>query len=191
MDFINTYLDELRKTNEKIPIEKIKEIINILKEAYRKNKRIFLMGNGGSASLASHFATDLSKLTYKPVLGKKSFKATSLCDNISFITALSNDVSYDSAFKEQLVNLLEEGDVVIGISGSGNSKNVLNAMDYANSVGATTIGLTGFEGGKLKDVVKVCLTVPSNSMEMIEDMHLSISHIIKLVLKDELEKGKL
>lgn len=184
MDFINTYLDELRKTNEKIPVEKIKDIINILKEAYRKNKRIFLMGNGGSAALASHFATDLSKLTYKPILGKKSFKAISLCDNISFITALGNDVSYESIFKEQLVNLLEEGDIVIGISGSGNSKNVLNAMDYANSVGATTIGLTGL-GGKLKDAVKICLTVPSSNMEMIEDIHLSITHIIKLVLKDE------
>lgn len=155
--------------------------MTILAEANKNNKKVFICGNGGSAATASHFVCDLAKGTI--VKGRKRFKVIGLTDNIPLMTAWSNDTSYANLFKEQLENLIEEGDVVIGISGSGNSENVLNALLLANERLAITIGLTGFEGGKLKGVAQECLVVPSNSMEQIEDIHLMLEHLICTYLK--------
>lgn len=137
------------------------------------------MGNGGSAATASHFACDLAKGTTmdNPSM-RKRFKVTALTDNVPLLTAWANDIDYENMFVEQLKNLLEEGDLVIAISGSGNSKNVLKAVEYANTRAAKTVGLTGFEGGRLKDMVKECLIVPSNSIERIEDVHLILEHLL-------------
>lgn len=145
------------------------------------------MGNGGSAATASHFACDLAKGTIKdnPYI-KKRFKVIALTDNIPLITAWSNDTDYSQVFIEQLRNLLNKDDVVIAISASGSSENVLKAVEYANQRGALTIGLTGFDGGKLKDIANKCLKVSSDSMERIEDVHLILEHLLCLWLREEL-----
>ena len=166
------YLEDLKITMEKVDLEKLNRIIKILKEAYEDNKRVFIFGNGGSCATASHFAEDLSKGCIK-----KRFRVMSLTDNISLITAWANDEGYEYVFSKQLESLMEEGDVVIGISGSGNSENVLNGIKFGNSKG-TTIGLTGFDGGKLKGICKECLIVPMEHMGKVEDIHLIIAHMI-------------
>lgn len=186
MDFqiIDNYLNEsmsclqdLKKMNNQI-----EKICQILIQARDSKKKIFLLGNGGSASTASHFICDLSKTS--TMKEKNKIKAISLVDNISIISAYSNDLSYDSIFVEQLKNLLEPEDVVIAISGSGNSTNVIEAVTYAKKIGAVIVGLTGFDGGKLKSSCDECLIIPSDSMYRIEDMHLMINHIITSVLRE-------
>ena len=134
------------------------------------------MGNGGSASTASHFVNGLSQGA--TVEGKMRFRAIGLTDNIPNILAYANDLGYENIFVEQLINLLHEGDIVIGISGSGNSKNVIKAIEYANKHRAITIGLTGYDGGELKKIVDYSIHVPCNFMEIVEDIHLAISHLI-------------
>jgi len=185
--FAKEYISKLKQTLDQLPLDQIKEIKNVLLQTYKKNKQIFIMGNGGSAATASHFACDLAKGTIKdnPHI-KKRFKAIGLTDNIPLITAWSNDTDYSQVFIEQLRNLLNKDDVVIAISGSGNSENVLKAVEYANQRGALTIGLIGFDGGKLKDIVHKCLTVSSNSLERIEDVHLILEHLLCLWLREEL-----
>jgi D-sedoheptulose 7-phosphate isomerase len=123
------------------------------------------------------------------VEGKKRFRAISLSDNIPLMTAWGNDTSYDNIFSEQLENLVQAGDLVIGISGSGNSPNVLNALKLARKKKAKTIGLTGFQGGKMKELCDICLVVPSDNMQRIEDAHLIIEHALSLYLKEKITKG--
>ena len=185
--FAEEYIAKLKQTLDQLPLDEIKEIKNILLQAYEKNKQIFIMGNGGSAATASHFACDLAKGTIKdnPHI-KKRFKVIALTDNIPLITAWSNDTDYSQVFIEQLRNLLNKDDVVIAISGSGSSENVLKAVEYANQRGALTIALTGFDAGKLKDIAHKCLGVSSNSMERIEDVHLILEHLLCLWLGEEL-----
>ncbi len=146
------------------------------------------MGNGGSAATASHFACDLAKGT---TMGKGDltprFRVTTLTDNVPLLTAWSNDADYSSVFLEQLRNILEPGDVVIAISASGNSENVVRATEYANANLAITVVLTGFEGGKLKKIAQECLIVPSHSMERIEDVHLILEHLICSWLRNEIQ----
>jgi D-sedoheptulose 7-phosphate isomerase len=184
MNFIKDYLAKLSKTLDSLPLHRIGEIKEILWRAYQENKQIFILGNGGSAATASHFACDLAKGTI--CSSKRRFRVISLVDNIPLMTAWSNDISYNNLFAEQLANLINEGDVVIGISGSGNSQNVLNALKLAKSYAAITIGFTGFQGGKLKDIADVCLIVPSDCMERIEDVHLILEHLICLWLREEI-----
>jgi len=186
MSFIEDYLTELKGTFDKLPYSEIETVKNILLQAYRENKKVFIMGNGGSAATASHFACDLAKGTAgKDNLGKR-FKVIALTDNVPLLTAWANDTAYENIFLEQLKNLLDEKDVVIAISGSGNSRNVLRAVKYAATHGSVTIGLTGFEGGKLRSIVKECLIVPSHSMEQIEDVHLILEHLLCLWLRNVL-----
>jgi D-sedoheptulose 7-phosphate isomerase len=183
------YLGELIKSIDDLPIEKIEKIVVELKKAYKNNNHIFIMGNGGSAATASHFVCDLSKGTM--VKGKKRFRVVGLTDNVPLMTAFSNDVSYEDIFKAQIENLVEKGDLVIVFTGSGNSPNILKAVKYANSIAATTIGFTGFNGGKLRSLAKVCLIVPSKNMERIEDIHLILEHLIKLFLQEEIRSGRI
>jgi D-sedoheptulose 7-phosphate isomerase len=172
-----TCLQNLKKMNSQI--EKISQILIDARDSKRK---VFLLGNGGSASTASHFICDLNKTS--TMKDRNRIKAISLVDNMPIISAYGNDVSYDSIFSEQLKNLLEPRDVVIAISGSGNSKNVIEAVSYAKEKGAIIVGLTGFDGGKLKSKCDECLVIPSNSMYMIEDMHLMFNHIITSVIRE-------
>ena len=188
MNFVEDYLEELKETLNRLPFSKIRKIKDILLSAYQKNKRVFIMGNGGSAATASHFGCDLAKGT---TMGKGDltprFRVTTLTDNIPLLTAWSNDAYYSSVFLEQLRNILEPGDVVIAISASGNSENVVKATEYANANLAITVGLTGFEGGKLKKIAQECLIVPSQSMERIEDVHLILEHLICSWLRNEIQ----
>jgi D-sedoheptulose 7-phosphate isomerase len=178
---IKAYLDEMRTTLTKLPLETIEQIVQVLKSARAQKKQVFLFGNGGSAATASHLAVDLTKGTIAP--DKPRLRAIALTDNVPLISAWANDTSYEDIFSQQLQNQVEPGDVVIGISGSGRSPNVLKALKLAKSVGATTIGLTGFDGGKMKDLVDLCVMVPGNSIEQVEDVHLMLGHVISSCLR--------
>jgi len=178
---MNSYLAEVADVLEKLPAEAVEQVICRLEEARWKGQQVFICGNGGSAATSIHFASDLSKGAL--AASKPPIKAQSLCDNIALLTAWANDVSYDEIFTQQMASRITAGDVLIAISGSGNSQNVLNAVGLARAVGATTIGFTGFKGGKVKDMVDICITVPSDSVEQIEDVHLLLCHLITTCLR--------
>jgi len=184
--FKDGYFEELKETLEEISLEKVQKVVEIIYEAYREGKQVFIMGNGGSAATASHFACDLSKGTI--VKGKERFKVISLNDNMSLITALSNDFGYERVFIEQLMNLISEKDVVIGITASGNSENILQAVDYARGKRAITLGFIGFGGGKLKEMVDEHITVSSMSYEQVENIHLILSHAIAKYFRERFER---
>ncbi len=177
---VSEYLLTVSSTVARVPQEPINRIIAMMNQARAENRHIFLFGNGGSAATASHIAVDLIKSTVRP--DRPRFKILCLNDNIPTVTAYSNDVSYEVIFAEPLDALSEPGDLAIGISGSGNSPNVLRAMDVARERGLVRIGLTGFEGGKLKEKCDVSVVVPSDSMQVIEDAHMVILHSIFLAL---------
>lgn len=188
-EFSKNYLSEIKNTLELMKedlSDKLEKIVPLLENARNKKNRIFIMGNGGSGSTASHFAEDLSKGT---IVGDSlRFKAISLSDNVSAILAWANDSSYDDVFIEQLKSLMDPGDVVIGISGSGNSKNVIKAIEYANQKGAVTIGFSGYDGGKLIKCAAINIRVPSFNMQKTEDAHMIVVHILVSLL---LEKEKI
>jgi len=174
-DFAKKYLGDLKELINKIDTNKITEFINELENSYKDRKTIFIMGNGGSAATASHFACDINKGVSLGL--KKKFKVLCLNDNIPIMLAYANDISYNSIFVEQLKNYISKGDLVIGISGSGNSKNILNAINYTNKVGARTFGIVGCDGGKLKNIAQKSLIVKSFDMQKIEDCHMILTHL--------------
>jgi D-sedoheptulose 7-phosphate isomerase len=180
---LQKYLIELQVVLEKLPLDKIQEVIDTLNEARYSGQHIFTMGNGGSASTASHFVCDLGKNTRQP--GIPPFKVIGLADNIATLTAYANDEGYENIFAQQLSSLAAPGDVVIGISTSGRSPNVLTAMQVAQEVGAKTIGFTGFDGGVLGKMVDIHVNVPNDCVEQIEDVHLMLEHLISVTLRDE------
>jgi D-sedoheptulose 7-phosphate isomerase len=181
---ISRYFDKLVSTIENIDKKEIEECAKILLEAYKKGNNIFICGNGGSASTASHFACDINKGVSYGL--EKRFKVIPLTDSLSTVTAYTNDVGYDIIFVEQLKNFFQEGDVVIGISGSGNSKNVLNAIDYANNNGGITIGWTGFSGGNLKEISHYSINANIDDMQISEDLHMIFTHLIMKILRKAL-----
>jgi D-sedoheptulose 7-phosphate isomerase len=185
MDFkmdIITYFDRLKSTIDLIPVEDLNNMMNLLLNARNDGRLILIMGNGGSATTASHFTSDFNKgLSYNK---SKRFKFICLNDNIPTMTAYSNDISYDDIFVETMKNFLNEGDLVIGISGSGNSKNILKAFEYANKQNAVTIALTGYDGGKLKKIAKHNVHIPINDMQISEDLHLVLDHCIMKIFYD-------
>jgi len=176
MNFAAKYLSALKKTLETIDITEIEEVITILDNARANGNQIFVAGNGGSASTSAHFVTDLVKGSFEE--DKPSFRAQSLCDNNSFITALGNDCAYHDIFVGQLKHMFVPGDLVIGISASGNSPNVVRALEYANKHYGFTIALTGFNGGKLAEVANKVLHVPVDHYGLAEDAHMVIVHIL-------------
>jgi D-sedoheptulose 7-phosphate isomerase len=157
------------------------QVESILLRARDEGRTIFIIGNGGSAATASHMANDLNKGVLVP--GRLRFRAFALTDNVPLITAWANDTRYEQIFVEQMANFLRPGDVLIAISGSGNSGNIIAAVEWAHLEGAVTIGLTGGEGGRLRGLVDCCLVVPSGRMEQIEDMHLVLSHALCVSLR--------
>lgn len=163
--------------------EGIAKIVAVLLKAREAGRTIFFFGNGGSASTASHFVVDIGKATIQG--DRRRFRCVALVDNVESVTAWANDADYSRVFAEQLATLAVPGDVAVGISGSGNSPNVLRAMELARSKGLPTIGLTGMGGGKLKALSDVPVVVPSNSMQHIEDVHLLICHLLTAYLRDE------
>jgi D-sedoheptulose 7-phosphate isomerase len=176
MSTIWAYILQFQEVLGKMSDEPIASSISLLFAAWKQRKQVFILGNGGSAATASHMANDLCKATI--VSGKPRLRAIALTDCISLITALANDISYDSIFKEQLENLMNRGDVVLGISASGNSPNVLRAMEYARTQGAITIAWTGQSGGKLKDIVDLCVHSPSDDVGVIESVHVLLDHLV-------------
>lgn len=178
---IREYTEQVRTTLSELPTDKIEHMVDILQEARLAGRRVFIFGNGGSAATASHFACDLNKGAIRP--GQPRFKAIALTDNVPLVSAWANDSAYEDVFTQQLENHVEPGDVVIGISGSGNSMNVINALKLANSKKTITLALTGFDGGKVKDIAHFCLIVPNNSMEQVEDIHLLLEHVITTCLR--------
>ena len=170
-----TYLADTTATIAKLPVETIDRIYRVLCDAYTTDHQVILMGNGGSAALASHFAVDLGKGTCAS--GKPRFRVVSIVDNTPVMTAYANDLSYADVFSEQVRTLARPGDVVFGISGSGNSPNVLNGLKAAREAGAVTVALTGYKGGKVIDHADVTLVVPSDDMQHIEDCHLMLTHL--------------
>jgi D-sedoheptulose 7-phosphate isomerase len=182
MNPIQDYISQLHKTLDELPESQIIEVIDILNEARLSQRQIFIMGNGGSASTASHFVCDLSKNTRKSHL--PNYKVIGLTDNMAVLSALANDEGYENVFIQQLVSFVQPGDVVIAISASGNSPNVLKATELANQMGARTIGMTGFDGGKLAKLAQINIHVPSNIIEHVEDIHLMLEHLITKALRD-------
>jgi D-sedoheptulose 7-phosphate isomerase len=190
MNTVEAYLTQLANVVDEMPRDQIWNVVHVLMAAWRRGSRVFLLGNGGSAATASHMANDLNKLAIVP--GQPRFKALALTDNVPLMTAWGNDTSYENIFVEQMLNFLEPGDIVIGISASGNSSNVLKAMQVAREHGAVTVGFTGRDGGKLKGVVEHCILVPSDHITQQEDAHLILDHVIANTLRQliESEAGK-
>ncbi len=194
--FIQDYLSEVRKVAEAISVEDIDRATQLLFEAWENGSQVFTCGNGGSASTATHFACDLAKTTI--VGDKRRIKAYCLNDNIPLMSALINDEGFDDLFYEQLKNLFEEGDVLICISvhgGAGRDKaglwsqNLLKAMGYAKDKGGKTIGLSGFDGGPMKEIADACIVVPINSTPQVESFHLALEHLICGCLRQKIERS--
>jgi D-sedoheptulose 7-phosphate isomerase len=171
------YFEELQRVITGLSHDHIDQIADALVKAYESKRVVYTFGNGGSASLASHLACDLGKGTAY-CNGGKRFRVLALTDNLITLTAWANDSSYEDIFSEQLRNFVQPQDVAFAISGSGNSKNVLNALQVAREAGATTLGISGFQGGQMKSLCDICVVVPSDNMQIIEDVHLAMAHSI-------------
>jgi len=180
IDLIENYFEKLKTSVDALDREKIEQFVKVLIEARDGNKTIFVMGNGGSAATASHFVCDIAKAASYPK--EKRYKVVSLNDNLPIMMAYANDVSYDDIFVEQLKNQFQKGDVVLGLSGSGNSKNVLKAINYANQNGGVTVGFTGYDGGELKNIASLSIDANVDNMQITEDIHLILTHVLMRAL---------
>lgn len=178
--FIQNYVSELRDTLARLPGEQIEAIIEAVIDARERDAQLFVIGNGGSAATASHFAVDMGKGASHG--REKRFRVMSLTDNVPWMSAVSNDICYEDVFTEQLKNFARPGDLLLAFSGSGNSENVLRAVRYANSLGCGTIGFAGYSGGELGMEAQRCLVVASDHMGRIEDAHLVLQHIVSYYL---------
>jgi len=177
---VGPYMQRLEAELRRIDQAGMQRWADHLFRAWENGRYVFIFGNGGSATTASHFAEDLGKSTLKPEElkdeSKKRLKVLSLTDNVGWLLAVGNDVGYDQIFTQQLMNYGSKGDLVIAISGSGNSPNVLSAVDWANRHGLITFGLTGYNGGKLKGMQQDGLHVALDDMGMVESIHLCLFH---------------
>ena len=182
MEFIQDYITTLQLTMDQLPRQPIADVIDLLQQARRKGSQVFILGNGGSASTASHFACDLAKNTRQE--GLPHFRAIGLTDNMAMFSALANDEGFENVFSEQLASLVRPGDIVIAISASGNSKNVINAAEIAHQYESTVIGFTGFDGGRLRQLANINIHVNSNIIEHVEDTHLMLEHLIVRSIKE-------
>lgn len=177
--YADGYLRYLAGVFSMIDREAIAAFVEVLLDARRREAQIFFLGNGGSASTASHWVNDLTRWRDRP------FRAISLTDNVAVMTAYANDFGYDEVFIRQLQTLMEPNDVVVAISASGNSPNVVLAIEYANAHGALTVGLTGFDGGRLRELVSVAVHAPTNKGEYgpAEDVHMVLDHLVTSYLE--------
>lgn len=185
MKNIQDYISLLQQTLDQLPKQLISDVIDILQTARMQGNQVFIMGNGGSAATASHFVCDLAKNTRGE--GLPHFRVIGLTDNMAVLSAYANDEGYEHVFSQQLANLIKPKDVVIAISASGNSKNVINAIEEAQKYEVTTIGFTGFDGGRLGQMVNLNIHVKSNIIEHVEDIHLVLEHIIVKMIKEQVQ----
>lgn len=176
MSYARDYYERLVQGIGLLDLEQVERAVDLVEQALREDAQVFTLGNGGSGATASHFASDWNK----GIRGPRGQRLRCLClnDNVPMMMAYANDVSYEHVFEEPLKNFLRPGDLVIGISGSGNSANVLRALTWANEHGGRTLGLCGYDGGKLKQVARHVLHVPVHHMQIVEDLHLSFGHIV-------------
>lgn len=174
--FANQYLDRLKNVMDSFDLDTFAKMVSAILDAYSREAQIFVMGNGGSGSTASHLACDINKGCCIDL--DKKFKMICLNDNVPTMLALANDLSYDAVFEEQLKNFFKPGDLVIGISGSGNSENVVRALNYAAQNGGRTMGWSGFGGGRLAGIVELAFVVASDDMQQVEDAHMVVTHMI-------------
>ena len=185
--FSNDYIEQLKRVLDMFPHQQFEVMVEVFLSALRNKRNIFVMGNGGSGATASHWVCDINKgCSYGR---EQRFRMVCLNDNIPTILAYANDVGYEDIFVEQLKNFLEEGDVVVAISGSGNSKNVVKAIEYANSKGAITIGLVGYSGGKLLDLVQIPVHIQVEDMQIVEDVHMIVAHMTMRRLLQEFDRS--
>jgi D-sedoheptulose 7-phosphate isomerase len=189
MERIQDYISTLQQTIDQLPRQSILAVIHVLTQARLNGNQIFIMGNGGSAATSSHFVCDLAKNTRRD--GLPHFRVIGLADNMASFSAYANDEGYENVFSQQLMSLLRPGDVVIGISASGNSKNVIHAVEMAQKLNATTIGFTGFDGGVLGQLVNINIHVRSNIIEHVEDIHLMLEHMIVKAIRDDVQPDEL
>ena len=185
----DSYFESSRRVLAQLPYSDIERVADKLYQAYEEGRRVFLFGNGGSAALASHFACDLGKGTTVPGNHQKRFKVLSLTDNVALLTAWANDTSYEQIFAQQLQNFIESDDIAFGISGSGRSPNILLALQAARKAGAFNVGLTGFQGGGMKGLCDLCIVIPSDNMQVIEDFHLAVTHALFTIVRNKIIFG--
>jgi len=188
MDQIQYYLSDLGQLLAGLPVADIRRVVDRLMQAYREERRLILLGNGGSAATASHLVADFQKMIY--LSGGRPFRAMACTDSMPLVTAWANDTDYTGVFAEQVRTWAEPGDVVLAISGSGNSPNILRAVAVAREIGATTIGLSGFAGGKLAEMVDIAIVVPCDNMQRIEDTHMVLGHLFFWRMQQEVEAAR-
>lgn len=164
------------ETLQKLDVDKINDALNLLEETRQRRAHVYVFGNGGSSSTASHFENDFNKGVSEHL--ECRFRFQCLCDNMATVMAVANDIGFTEVFRYQLTDRLEPGDVVIAISGSGNSENVISAVEYAKAQGNKVIGLTGYNGGKLMKLCDISLHAPVNSMQVTEDIHMIFDHLM-------------
>ena len=188
--FAKDYLTGLKAVLDRLPLAELEKLFTVIEEAHAAGKQIFVIGNGGSAATASHMMNDLNKgtLGHKGDAPWKRFKVIALTDNVSLMTAWANDTDYNTVFSEPLKNLANRGDVLIAISASGNSPNIITAVEVAKQLGVKVLGLGGFTGGKLAQLADVCVVVPSNDYGPVEDVHMIIDHILVGYLYEKLKE---
>lgn len=182
MNYINDIQDYLTLETEilkRLDVAQINAALNLLEETRQRKGRIYICGNGGSAATASHFQNDFNKGVSEYI--EAPFRFHCLNDNVATLMAIANDIGYEEVFRFQLRGVMEPGDILVAISGSGNSKNVLNAVEYARGLGCQVIGLTGYSGGKLRELADISLHVPVNSMQITEDVHMIFDHLMMSV----------
>ena len=184
-DTVAQYFHHLTRLMAESPYTEIDEIITVLLRAFEDERTVFVFGNGGSASSASHMVSDMNK-GLGDARREKRMKVMSLADNVPLLTACANDHGYETVFSEQLKNFIQPGDVAFAISCSGDSANVLLALNTARQTGAFTVGIAGFAGGAMKDLCDVCAIVPSENMQMIEDVHHAILHAMFTALRERI-----
>ena len=182
MEQIPAYIAVLQETINRLPVHLIEKVVEALQAARLSSRQVFIMGNGGSASTATHFVCDLAKNTRRE--GLPHYRVIGLTDNMAIFSAYANDEGYESVFASQLANLINDEDIVIGISASGNSPNVIHGMEEAQKHNAITIGFTGFDGGRLGTMVDLNIHVKSNIIEHVEDIHLMLEHMIVKTIKE-------
>jgi D-sedoheptulose 7-phosphate isomerase len=178
------YAEGIKRTLDKMPWERIEQVLDVIDAARLAGRQVFVFGNGGSASTATHMACDLSKNTAMP--GTPRLRTVALNDNMALFSALGNDLGYENVFAEQVATYVNAGDVVIAISASGNSPNVLKAIELAHSCGATTVGLSGYAGGKLARLVDFPIVAENDCIEQVEDIHLILEHMMTSALRERM-----
>ncbi len=183
-DFARRYVDELVGVLRALPLDALGRALDALEAAYREARQVFLAGNGGSAATASHMCNDLVWGVAR--LGLPGVRAVALSDNVALLTAVANDTSYAEIFVPQLTALGREGDLLVAISGSGNSPNVLRAVERAREMGMKTVGFLGFDGGRLRELVDVPVVVPSHDYGPVEDAHMMFDHLAIAYLRSRL-----